>query len=580
MSAAGSSAAARGSAARDGIRGFLACPATATPVPGASTLAALALAALLAASGLGRLSAILPWCCLVGASEVGVAAVEHLFERRIPPDARLRAWAWAKTAAVAGHGLAWGIGPALLRVPGDPLATVATAWALPAVASVLAYACAGFPPCIVLADVAVLAPSALALGLWGSRLDGAVALGLVAALPVAGAIGLLAARDARAAALAQGEIASLLSRMRAAQRERATFYSTASHDLRQPVHALGLYAATLRATEDPGRRREIEGRLVECAASLDRQFNAILGVTLADRAAERADPRPVAVQRILDAVEASVLPEAARKGLRLRAVRSGLGVLADADALERVVLNLAGNAVRYTARGGVVIGARPVRGAVRIVVADSGIGIAEHQRGRIFDDFYQVEDRGRPREGGFGLGLAIVRRLCSAMGWALDLASVEGRGSVFSLVVPAAASAPAEAAERDFDGAPAPTVLLVDDDALVRDATAVAFERWNVPALVCADGAAAFAALATRRPGDPWHALIDFRLGGGEDGLDLARRLCAAAGPAFRVTLMSGDRDPAMVGRAASLGIAVLEKPLKPVRLRALLASGPDAAAG
>ncbi len=182
-------------------------------------------------------------------------------------------------------------------------------------------------------------------------------------------------------------------------------------------------------------RREVERRLGECATSLNRQFNAIFRVSDSDRAGERARPRIVPLQPLLDAVVVAILPETTQKALIVQSVPSRLTVFADADLLERALLNIAVNAVRYTPVERVLIGARRSGAMVQICVADTGIGIPEPERDCIFDDFYQADNTNRAREKGFGLGLAIVRRLCLAMGWRLTLASSEGRGSIFSVTV-------------------------------------------------------------------------------------------------------------------------------------------------
>ena len=379
--------------------------------------------------------------------------------------------------------------------------------------------------------------------------------------------------------IAQLEVAALLEQANEAQNERARFYSAASHDLRQPVHALGLYAALLPNATELGERREIERRLGECATSLNRQFDAILGVSEADRAIERSAPRVVAVKGILDAIAAHVLPDAEEKGINLKCVPTRLHVLADVDVLERVLLNLASNAVRYTRSGGVLLGARRAGSAVRLVVADTGIGIAPDQRTRIFEDFYQVANRARRREDGLGLGLSIVQRLAHAMAWTIELSSQLGRGSIFSVTVPGAARAdalPPIPLEFDRDELAAfgvasrfSPVIIVDDDPLVRDAMTRVLAHWQAQAAICASGDEAVAALAGRDPGERWCALVDFRLGD-EDGLAVARRLLALTDPP-RVYMTSGDIDALLEQRCAASGLSLLPKPIQPVRLRALL---------
>src|SRR5262249_23460704 len=152
-------------------------------------------------------------------------------------------------------------------------------------------------------------------------------------------------------------------------------------------------------------------RLAQCVDSLDRQFNAILGVTEIDAVIERTRATPLPLQVVFDRVVASIKPEADLKQLRVRCVASSRWALAPTDALERVLVNLLVNAVRYTPAGSVLIGARPRAGRIEIWVADTGIGIEERHHARIFEDFFQVDNPERNRGKGFGLGLAIVQRL-------------------------------------------------------------------------------------------------------------------------------------------------------------------------
>ncbi len=548
-----------------------------------SAVGSIAVGIVAGAFGASPFGNIAAWCGLVALTEATLTAIDRRFKRQPPPEARYRIWAWAKTGLTVSHSMAWGLGPILLHQPGNFISILAPAWAILIFSSAVIYSCASFLPCVIASMVAALAPATIYLALYGDGSDHAVAVCMAASLPFIGIIGFFASRNIRSAVIAQLEVASLLNQAREAQRERARFYSAASHDLRQPVHALGLYAALLPDARGD-ERGDIERRLVECATSLNRQFDAILGVSEADQATGRATPRVVPVLAILDAVAAQVLPEAEAKGLRLRRMPSSLRVLADTEVLERVVLNLASNAVRYTQRGGVVIGARPSGGGVRLCVADTGIGIAAQDRGHIFEDFYQVANRGRVRERGFGLGLAIVRRLCLAMDWQIDLLSQVGRGSLFSVTVPAARETAATGYPREADLAEDRQrfypLVVVDDDPLVREAMTRLLARWRVRAEVCATGAEALAALAKRRPGEHWCALVDYRLGDGEDGLALAERLRRQGGDRLRVFLASGESCETLASRSAALGIPVLPKPIKAVRLRALLTAPPQEGGG
>ena len=220
---------------------------------------------------------------------------------------------------------------------------------------------------------------------------------------------------------------------------------------------------------------------------------------------------------------------------------------------------------------------------MQIWVADTGVGIAEQDRERIFEDFVQVDNPERNREKGFGLGLAIVRRLCQGLGWKLDLHSEVGKGSAFDDTVPLAPVALLAAPAADTP-LPALTqlqrlnVLFVDDDSLVRDAMSRMLADWGMKTRICRTGDEALAILAGREPQSRWHALLDHRLAEGETGLALADRIRALHGDAVKVVLVTGETDDAILDEARRRGIGVLRKPVKPIRLRAALSAPFDEA--
>ncbi len=239
--------------------------------------------------------------------------------------------------------------------------------------------------------------------------------------------------------------------------------------------------------------------------------------------------------------------------------------------------NLLSNALRYTQRGGVLIGARRRGDRVAILVADTGVGIPEDRRADVFEDFLQLGNPERNRARGFGLGLGIVKRLCEGMGWGVELRSQVGRGSVFSILAPIARAAPAAAPAAPAATPAAPSLqgrkaLIVDDDAGVRDAMQKLLARWGVEAHVCADGDSALEALAAGDSQARWRALIDYRLAGAETGLDLAGKIRARFGERVSCALVTGEVDEDLDQRAAAQDLVILRKPVEPVRLRALLA--------
>jgi two-component system, sensor histidine kinase len=529
---------------------------------------------------------VIVWCCIVFLCESLITFVNRSFQHRERTPGELPYWAWGKTALSACNGCAWSLGPILLHVSDAPASVLVPAWGIVSYIGAAVLAGSFFAPSM----IAMMGGAALPASIWllsfGSGIEFVIGICLAVSLPFMLMVGLLSVRKTGEAIEARLEIADLLKiqtshtqQIRDINQDRNRFFSAASHDLRQPLHAMGFYNSLLPRAKDEVERSEILTRLSECAASLDRQFNAILGVAQTDAALENAKISPAPLQDIVDRVVANLQPEADMKSLQLRVVPTSLWAQVAPELLERVLSNLVSNAIKYTPNGGVVLGVRPRGSHVDLVVVDSGIGIAQEDLGLIFGDFFQVGNRERNSKKGFGLGLGIVRRLCEGMGWRLEVRSALGRGTGFSVQVPRAAPRPqpSSAVEEPLAAQPRPIdqprVLFVDDDALVRDAMGRMLADWDFDATLCETGSEAISLLRRSDVTTRWHVLLDFRLSGEEDGLRLADRIRAEFGERIRISLMSGEANEEVQREAKQRDILLLRKPVKPIRLRAILTS-------
>jgi CheY-like chemotaxis protein/anti-sigma regulatory factor (Ser/Thr protein kinase) len=273
---------------------------------------------------------------------------------------------------------------------------------------------------------------------------------------------------------------------------------------------------------------------------------------------------------VLDRLRDIHAQSAAGKGLELRIARTSAVVETDPVLLYRILSNLVANAVRYTERGGVLVGCRRLGDRVAIEVWDTGPGIAEAQRREIFREFVQLGNPQRDREQGLGLGLAIVDRTARLLGHEVALRSRPGHGSVFAIVVgrgdPSQVRAVVEEDDAPLKGC---TVLVIEDDREVRAAMALLLADWGCTVCVASSGAEARDQLARLGEG-PDIAIADYRLPGDEDGVavldDIRRRFPETAG-----ILVSGDIGPDTLRRAQGSGYTLLNKPLRPARLRALM---------
>jgi two-component system, sensor histidine kinase len=360
-----------------------------------------------------------------------------------------------------------------------------------------------------------------------------------------------------------------------ADRYKSHFLASASHDLRQPLHALNLFVAQLPTEKKPAERKRLVSRIDAAVASMNELFEALLDMTKLEAGILRASPADLPVQRLLDGIETTFAGLADKKGLSLRVVPCRAWVRSDPILLERILFNLVGNAVRYTARGGVVVGCRRRVTQLRIDVCDTGAGIPEDQRQSIFTEFYQLATPAPDRKAGLGLGLAIVDRLGRLLGHPVQLESNPGRGTRFSVSVPLAAELrdtvqlPVVALHAT-DFAQGKRVMVIDDDVLVLDGMRGILQSWGCHVRTATSGAAALARVADGGE-QPDLIISDLRLADGESGIEVIERLRKALGAPIPAFLISGDTAPERLREASAGGYHLLQKPVSPMTLRATL---------
>lgn len=352
---------------------------------------------------------------------------------------------------------------------------------------------------------------------------------------------------------------------------KSRFLAAASHDLRQPLHALNLFAAQLRDQTDPTERVRLVTRIDAAIDSMNELFNALLDISKLDAGVLAPDIVEFPVGHLLDRIETTFAATAREKGLRLSVVPSRAWVRSDAILLERILLNLVSNAIRYTSRGGIVVGCRRRDDSIRIEVWDSGIGVAEDQQRSIFGEFYQI---GAPASGervGLGLGLSIVDGLCRLLGHPIDLASRPGKGSRFAVSVPRAEVRQAVVVPATLDAIANPArdklIVVIDDDALVLDGMRGLLQGWGCRVVTADSGDAALAGLA----GQPDLVISDHFLANGTTGIDAIDRLRKAFAVPLPAFLISGDTTSERMREAETNGLLLLHKPVNPMALRSVV---------
>jgi len=366
-----------------------------------------------------------------------------------------------------------------------------------------------------------------------------------------------------------------------ANRAKTQFFAAASHDLRQPLHAMGLFAEALRARSHDAEVAQLVNSINESVDALEGLFSELLDITKIDSGGVEVHPVDFELADIFRKVRLHFEPAAFEKGLELR-IRGGDRVaFADPLLVERIVRNLVSNAIRYTIDGSVLVSCRRHGDRLLLQVWDTGPGIRADERERVFDEFYQVPGTravGGEQKKGLGLGLAIVKRLADLMNAPLELRSQVGRGTVFTLQLPVG-KAP-RAAERAL-GSRAPTgvtlagrtIVVVEDEPAVRQGLEVLLASWGATIVSLENLAATEAwAAAADAASPPALVIADYRLEEGATGvaaIAAVRRRFGASVPAIVVTgsAMSGHEKDAL-----EHDFHLLIKPVLPNKLRAMIA--------
>lgn len=359
----------------------------------------------------------------------------------------------------------------------------------------------------------------------------------------------------------------------AANVAKSRFLAVASHDLRQPMHALNLYVGSLAGLDMSERARALLANVNQCGQAMDSMFRALLDVSRLDAGTVQPDTRAFCIASLLERIRMEFTPQARNKGLELRIVDCGATVHSDPALIERILRNLVANAVSHTERGKVLVGCRRMKNWLRIAVYDTGPGIAPDQHAAVFEEFYQIGNPERDRSKGLGLGLAIVARLAKLLSTPLALVSEPGRGSMFAVDLvrvrqedsgQTAANAVTNIWRNDLSGS---LIVVVDDEVTILDATRTLLEMWGCTVITAASGIEALerAGSSSRVPDV---LMCDYRLRGHEDGISVVEALRAEFNEDIPAVLITGDTGPERMREIEASGLLVLHKPIPEDLLR------------
>jgi PAS domain S-box-containing protein len=361
----------------------------------------------------------------------------------------------------------------------------------------------------------------------------------------------------------------------AANTSKTRFFAAASHDLLQPLNAARLFVSALesQARTDP-EIQELASRIDDSMRAAEELINDLLDSARLDSGVLKPDINSFPIIDLLEELHRQFAPLAQARNLRLRIVGCREVVRSDRSMLRRILQNYLSNGLRYTQRGGVLVGCRRRGGELEIAVYDTGPGIALHQRQQMYAEFSRLEHDSPWGEKGLGLGLSICDRLAKLMQHTLSFASHPGRGSMFGVRV--ARDIGARRGRNVDRHAPTPDpgnlqglrVLCVDNDGAILDGMEALLGQWGVHVLKARNSAEA-TVLCDQSGVDT--VLADYHLGDGVDGIELLLRLCRSRIPTLSAALISADHDADLILAARNVGFTLLHKPLRPAALRALL---------
>ena len=363
-----------------------------------------------------------------------------------------------------------------------------------------------------------------------------------------------------------------------ANRAKSVFLASASHDLRQPLHAMQMYIAALRQKMDNADTLSIVDDIDAVSISTARLLGALLDVSQLEAGAIKPKKEDFLVEEILNRAFREFAPAAREKNLDFRVISSSLAVRSDPVLLERILGNFISNAIRYTHEGRIVLGVRRRGDRASIEVWDSGQGIPENQTAAIFEDFHQIDNAERDRSKGLGLGLAIARRLAVCLSHDIECDSLFGHGSRFAVLVELGSIEAGEAVElltldhmiKSLSGL---RILLVEDDLDVLKSTQNLLTSWGCSVVSATNLEEVIKVMDENSTTPPNLILADYRLPGGADGMEVIERVQRIVGHEIPSIVVTGDVQENNLEAIASEGHQVLCKPVQPAKLRALISN-------
>lgn len=366
-----------------------------------------------------------------------------------------------------------------------------------------------------------------------------------------------------------------LERKRAEQanRDKTRFLASASHDLRQPLHALGLFTDALEHQLNDPEQLELMGKVKEATIAMDGLLHSILDISRLDAEVIKLDVKPVLISKLLERIVDSFQPQAQMKNINLTLECKPCAVISDTILLENILRNILGNALKYTGKGSIYVRCEVLADKVSVSIQDSGMGISKENQSLIFGEFYQIHNPERDRTKGLGLGLSIAKRSAELLGHKLHLQSELGKGTTFTLEMLATKLESVQQVEeisptvRQLNA----TILVIDDEDAILQGMERMLTPWGCNVLLASDKADALEHSEQHQ-----HAIdlivADYRLRENVLGTDVVSAVHDAIGNSeVPVIMITGDTDPERLKQIQDIGYHLLHKPVPAVQMRVLM---------
>jgi signal transduction histidine kinase/CheY-like chemotaxis protein len=521
---------------------------------------------------------LLAWIGAVYLLTAGRIILARRYARRTDgADSALR-WGWRSAAFSWVSGLLWGLFGWMGFLSAEPHLLSFTVIMLTGLVCGSITSLSAFPPALVGSLVATLLPVTIRCLTGDGEIYNVYLFLVICLASLTLYYGRVTNRSLTETVRLRSENVTLIGRLeeerdraQAADHAKTRFLAAASHDLRQPIHALSLLISTLSALAQRGNvsaenASNLASKAKSVTANLGGLLNALLDISRLDAGIITPAKEPVSLNRLFGDLRNEFSGVAKERGLEWRVVDSTLWVDSDPMMLKRILDNFLANAFRYTRQGTVLLGCRRRRGSIEIQVLDTGIGIPADQTEAIFGEFFQLHNPARDREKGLGLGLSIVQRTAQLLGHPVALASTLGRGSVFSIAVSRVAVPSALPTVVRANGSGL-GIIVVDDERPVLEAITQLLTVWGhrvYPGRSADEARRAHAAAE----GPVNLMIVDYRLEDNVVGPEAVRDLSLYLKHSVPVIILTGDTSPSRLKEAAASGYRLLHKPIDGDRLQ------------